>query len=131
MPRVTRAALRSNAMLEEANIASSTPLPLTPLLERAPLGEIAGNAIEVVDASSSYNKVKKGEKKGSSKTKKGRVKAKKAEPPVMNENTIDVLEDDNQSTTSSAADEARQELLKESSGGTHRTIYSAEPYRLT
>lgn len=112
MPRVTRAALRSNALLEEADLASSTPLPLT----RVPLGEIAGNKEEIKSES---HELSKAEKKPPVKGKKGKVtkEAKKQENDKTGHETVEILEDDNQSATSSAVDEACQNLMQESSGG--------------
>ena len=115
MPRVTRAALRSHAMLEEADLASSTPLPLTPVT-RVPLGEIAGNKEEIKPEPYELSKA---EKKPPVKGRKGRVakEAKKQENDKINHETVEVLEDDIQSTTSSAVEEACQNLMQESSGG--------------
>lgn len=117
MPRVTRAALRS-LLPEETNLAASTPLPLTPLAQRAPLGEITGNTVETAVAPNACNQQSKPEKKAPSKGKRGRVKkTKKPEQRSVGEENIDVLEDDNRSATSSAVNEACQELLKGSDGG--------------
>lgn len=115
MPRVTRAALRSHALLDEADLASSTPLPLTPVT-RVPLGEVAGNREEI---RSELRQLSKVEKKPPVKGKKGRVakKAKSQENDKINNETVEVLEDDSQSATSSAVDEACQKLMQESSGG--------------
>lgn len=118
MPRVTRAALRSNMLAEEANLAASTPLPLTPLAQRAPLGEITGNTVEAAPAPNIYNHQSNPEKNAPSKGKRGRAKkSKKPEQKGICEEGIDVLEDDNRSATSSAVNEACQELLKEKTGG--------------
>lgn len=115
MPRVTRAALRLNAMLEETNLAASTPLPQTPL--RAPLGEITGNSEDVKAMVNNLEELVKGHKKAP----KGRGKVQNNERKVVSdarrEHTIDVIEDDNQSATSSAVDEACQDLMRESSRG--------------
>lgn len=120
MPRVTRAALRSHALLEEAGLASSTPLPLTPVT-RVPLGEITGNKEEVKVESHELS-MPRVEKKSPPKGKKGRVakKAQKAESDKIDQGSVEVLEDDNQSVTSSAVDEACQNLMQESSGGKRR-----------
>lgn len=120
MPRVTRAALRSHALLEEADLASLTSLPLTPVT-RVPLGEIAGNQ-EEVKAESRELSMFKVEKKSLPKGKKGRVakKARKAESDKVDQESVEVLEDDNQSVTSSAVDEACQNLMQESTGGKRR-----------
>lgn len=115
MPRVTRAAVRSHTLLEEANLASSTPLPLTPVT-RVPLGEIAGNKEEIKAEPHELAKV---ERKSLVNGKKGRIakKAKKQENDRIGHETVEVLEDDNQSATSSAVEEACQNLMHESTGG--------------
>lgn len=115
MPRVTRAALRSHALLEEAD---STPLPLTPVT-RVPLGEIAGNKEEI---KADPHELSTFEKKAPVDGKKGRVakKAKKQENHKIDRETVEVLEDGNQSATSSAVDEACQNLMQQSSGGKRR-----------
>lgn len=112
MPRVTRAALRSHALLEEAD---STPLPLTPVT-RVPLGEIAGNKEEI---KANPHELSTFDKKAQVNGKKGRVakKAKKQENDKIDRETVEVLEDGNQSATSSAVDEACQNLMQQSSGG--------------
>lgn len=122
MPRVTRAALRSHALLEEADLASATPLPLTPVT-RVPLGEIAGNKEEI---KTEPHELSKAEKKPQVKGKKGRVakEVKKQENDKIDHETIEVLEDDNQSATSSAVEEACQNLMQESSGGKRWAIHT-------
>lgn len=120
MPRVTRAALRSHALLEEADLASATPLPLTPVT-RVPLGEIAGNKEEI---KTEPHELSKAEKKPLVKGKKGRVakEVKKQENHKIDHETIEVLEDDNQSATSSAVEEACQNLMQESSGEIYQVV---------
>ena len=119
MPRITRAALRSKAALESAELAASVPLPLTPSKERAPLGEIAGNAVGDTCMDHATNEVFKVQKKGSTRSKNGR-NTKKAAP--VNKSTgngpVEVLEDDNLSATSSAVEEACEDLLKNHDSGT-------------
>lgn len=119
MPRVTRAALRSNVMLEEAILAEQTPLSSTPVKRRAPLGVITGNSEENVDKPAEVDGSGDVGKKVVLKGKKGRApkKGKKCIQTVQNEVTLEVLEDDNQSATSSAVDEACEELIKENSKG--------------
>ena len=120
MPRVTRAALRLNAaMLEETNLAASTPLPLTPLPHRAPLGEITGNSEDVKAMVNDLEELVKARKKAPPKAKRGKVpkNEKKLALSAKSEASVEVIEDDNQSATSSAVDEACQELMKEPSGG--------------
>ena len=81
MPRITRAALRSNAILEdEPFLAMSTPLPATPQKEREPLGEVAGNVPEealVIDD------VVKAEKKVGAKGRKAKGTKKGKKQPIM------------------------------------------------
>ena len=117
MPRVTRAAIRMNAMLEQTNLAASTSLPPTPL--RAPLGEITGNAEEVKTMVNNLEELFKAQKKAPSKGRQGKVQ--KTEKNIAlnarREGNIEVIEDDNQSATSSAVEEACQDLMKEPSGG--------------
>lgn len=118
MPRVTRAALRSNALAEESAIAASTPLPSTPIKERVPLGEIANVQGEGVSITAPEEPLEPG-KKGPGKAKKGKVTknvARKTSPRNAPVN-VEVLEDDAQSTASSAVGEACEELMKKSSGG--------------
>ena len=58
--------------------------------------------------------------KAQKKAPKGRGKVqngKKGGPTAMRGDTIEVIEDDNQSATSSAVDEACQDLMREPSGG--------------
>ena len=124
MPRVTRAALRSNMILEdEANLAAETPLPTTPGQERTPLGEVTGNLFQEViqlgeDLVAAGKPMKKtrtaqGKKtKGAKGTRQGRKKNE-----TQQENRPEVLEDDDESSTSSAVEEACRELMRESTGG--------------
>ena len=123
MPRVTRAALRSNALLEDALIAASTPLPLTPRKERVALGDITDNNVRESPALETAEKVKETSKVAPNKAGAGRGKKAKGAKKGKKQTTkaeevnIEVLEDDNQSETSSAVEEACQDLMKESSGG--------------
>ncbi len=117
MPRVTRAALRTQELQEESEIAASTPLPPTPVKKRVPLSEISDNVAteaQVAELEEKLVPAKKGSVRGkkanvAKKTnKQKKVKAMNAEP--------EVLEDDNESSTSSAVEEACQDLLKDNSG---------------
>ena len=117
MPRVTRAALRTQELQEESDIAASTPLPPTPVKQRVPLGEISDNVAteaQVAELEQKLVPAKKGSVRGkkanvTKKTnKRKKVKAMDVEPKI--------LEDDNESSTSSAVEEACQDLLKDSSG---------------
>lgn len=121
MPRITRAALRSQVMLEEAELAAATPLPLTPVT-RVPLGEITGNKEGTAIIPVTIQDLLEGENKPKEKRKRGKVskKAKKPENRRIKSDVVEVLEDDNQSVTSSAVDEACHELMQDSSGGKHR-----------
>ena len=119
MPRVTRAALRLNARSEETDLAASTPLPLTPLTHRAPLGEITGNSEEVQAMIIDIEPIVKVPKKASSEGRPRKIPKKEKTSALMvkSEESVEVIEDDNQSATSSAVDEACQELMKEPTGG--------------
>lgn len=121
MPRVTRATVRLNAMLEETNLAASTPLPLTPFVHtlRPPLGEITGNSEDVKAMVSNLEELVKAQKKAPPKEgRRGNVQNNEKKVPVARrQESIEVIEDDNQSATSSAVDEACQDLMRESSGG--------------
>lgn len=123
MPRVTRAALRSNAVLEESTVAALTPLPLTPLKERVALGEITDNQGREAPALEMTEEVKDTGTMGPTitgpgKGKKGRVTKKgKKHVAKAEEVNVEVLEDDNKSETSSAVEDACQDLMKEGSGG--------------
>lgn len=117
MPRITRAALRTNIVLDdEVNLATATPLPLTPQIERAPLGEIAGNPIGEVTSMLEVN-LAKPVKKVTGKPKKAKAPRKEKKRPVQDETDFEILEDDNQSSTSSAVEEACEELLRDHSQG--------------
>ncbi|KAK4692700.1 hypothetical protein P7C71_g4555, partial [Lecanoromycetidae sp. Uapishka_2] len=111
MPRVTRAALRSQEVQEESDLAASTPLPLTPIKTRAPLGEVSTSKVnELASASTSEVKMapaKKGKGKKGNKTKKSaKEKKENKEQP-----DVEVLEDGNESSSSSAVEEACKDLL--------------------
>ena len=117
MPRVTRAALRTQEQQDDSDIAASTPLPPTPVKKRVPLGEISENAAteaQVAELEQKLVPAKKGSVRGkkanvAKKTnKQKKVKAMEVEP--------EVLEDGNESSTSSAVEEACQDLLKDGSG---------------
>ena len=114
MPRVTRAALRTQELQEESEIASSTPLPPTPTKKRVPLGEISENIATEVQAAEVEEKMAPS-KKGPGRGKKANA-AKKGQKKVKDtEAEVEVLEDENESETSSAVEEACQDLLKGSS----------------
>ncbi|KAL8798700.1 MAG: hypothetical protein Q9182_006451 [Xanthomendoza sp. 2 TL-2023] len=114
MPR-TRAALRSQASPDEAKLAATVPLPATPpVTRRSPLGEITGNKNEVpiaVDDPEEILKVNKGTGKG----KKGQnsKKSKKDAQNLNNNESREVLPDENESETSTAVEDACQDLLDE------------------
>ncbi len=114
MPRVTRAALRSNVVaLDEVEVAAS--LPVTPRKERAPLSEVAGNTVDSTTASSNNDDTKSMKKRpAKSKPRQGTRKAKKADAI----NREEVLEDDSHSATSSAVEDACEELRKDPEGNT-------------
>lgn len=111
MPRVTRAALRSNAVaLDAVEVAAS--LPVTPRKERAPLSEVAGNTVEPTTVSSNHDDAKPKKKHpAKSKARQGTRKAKNADTARE-----EVLEDDSHSATSSAVEDACEELRKDPEG---------------
>lgn len=116
MPRVTRAALRSQVLLDEVGLAISTPLPSTPRI-RVPLGEIAANTEDIKNPYVEVSKIKKKQPaKGKRKVAK---KVKKQTDSKVEDQGVEILEDDNQSTASSAVDEACQNLMQDISGGKH------------
>lgn len=124
MPRVTRAALRSMEQQDESDVASSTPLPQTPIKGRVPLGEIAGNkGTEGEETNTSEEQVAPA-KKGNGKGKKGNT-AKKINEQMREEAEevrVEVLEDEDQSIHSSAAKEACRDLLQDGSQNTHEIV---------
>ena len=107
MPRVTRAALRS-----QEEDPASVPLPLTPIKGRAPLGEASGNTLAEPQTLNNPEDTMAAGKKG----KKGKATKKTTEQSKVKEPAVEVMEDDNQSQTSSAAEEACKDLLKETPG---------------
>lgn len=119
MPRITRAALRSQEEQEEMDIAACVPLPLTPNLKvRAPLGETSGNSAAAPKIVNTSEETMAAAKKGPGKGKKGNAtkKATKQKKNKARGATMEVIEDDNQSQTSSAAEEACKDLLNGDSG---------------
>ncbi|KAL8793444.1 MAG: hypothetical protein Q9195_003927 [Heterodermia aff. obscurata] len=119
MPRITRATVRSNAALENPDLAASFSLPIIPRKQRAPLGEIAGNAGENSSIADSSGQMTKARNKGSANSKKENAgKKAKAEFLASSENCHEILEDDNQGATSSAVEEACDDLMKHGSSGT-------------
>ncbi|KAL8810268.1 MAG: hypothetical protein Q9200_002708 [Gallowayella weberi] len=114
MPR-TRAALRSQASPDEAELAATVPLPATPpVTRRSPLGEITGNKIEVPLAVDDPEEILKANK-GTGKGKKGHnsKKSKNDAQNLNNNESREVLPDENESQTSTAVDDACQNLLNE------------------
>ena len=119
MPRATRAAQRSNAIVEdEPNLAMSVPLPLTPQPEREPLVEVANNLLKEQQTGADDG-VKVGKKGAKGKTAKGAKKGKSQPKAVNDDPNPEVLEDVNTSATSSAIQEACEELMKASTGGNY------------
>lgn len=117
MPRVTRAALRTQELQEESEIAASTPLPPTPTKKRVPLGEISDNIATEVQAAELEEKMAP-LKKGPGRSKKANAAKKGSKQRKVKdmETQVEILEDDNASETSSAVEEACQDLLKDSYG---------------
>ena len=119
MPRVTRAALRSQEVLDETNIAASTPLPQTPTKIRFPLGEIAGNKGTHSEAAINPGDQVVPPKKRPGRGKKGNnaKNVDKHEKDRAEEVPAEVLEDESPSTHSPAAMEASQDLSNNGSQG--------------
>ena len=124
MPRVTRAALRSMEQHDESSVAVLVPLPQTPTKGRTPLGEIVNNKGAESQAITNAEERAAPAKKGIGKGKK-RTMAKQAKTEMTEKNeevSVEILEDENQSTCSSAV-EACHDLLKDSSQGRlHHTL---------
>lgn len=119
MPRITRAALRSQEGQEEAINAASVPLPSTPKLKgRAPLGETSGNSVAAPTNVNTPEESVAAAKKGPGKGKKRNATKKAIKPKNIEteEFVVEVIEDDKQSQTSSAAEEACKNLMEENSG---------------
>ena len=119
MPRVTRAAMRSHAIMEEeSHFAATVPLPSTPLSGRTPLGDITSVVQEEVPNSHESDASVKAMKKAVVKSKKAKGTKKGGKKKVEKDKlTPEVLEDENQSETSSAVDEACGDLLRGNSEG--------------
>ena len=128
MPRVTRAALRSQELHADP---ASVPLPLTPIKGRTPLGEASGNVAAEPslehEAEGVTAATKKGSRKGKKVTKKVVEKEVDQENSKMEKPVAEVLEDDNQSQSNSAADEACKDLLDERAGTTQNPLQAIAP----
>ncbi|KAL8694620.1 MAG: hypothetical protein Q9224_003532, partial [Gallowayella concinna] len=114
MPR-TRAALRSQASPDEADIAATVPLPATPpITRRSPLGEVTGNKQEMPAAVDNPEEILKANK-GTGKGKKGKntKKSKKDVENVNKDESREVLPDENESETSTAVEDACKDLFNE------------------
>ena len=116
MPRVTRAAVRANTALDE--IAASVPLPASPYGGgRKVLGEISTNQ-EDHNVSSDTTTTTATKKLGAkTKKSKGSKKIKKCKADLVDDESCQVLEDENQSGSSSAVEDACEELLKRNDKG--------------
>lgn len=116
--RLTRSALRAEAIhIDETEVikAVGSPLPLTPLKERAPLGEVAANQPSVAIAPKDNMAVGKKPKAKGGKTPRGK-KSKRAEEEngeSCHESGPEVLEDERQAAGSPASDAAVEDLMKE------------------
>ncbi|MCJ1405357.1 hypothetical protein MMC11_008584 [Xylographa trunciseda] len=131
MPRITRAALRTNAILEdEANLAAATPLPSTPTMSRTPLGEVAVNMYgETVKGEDQDDAIKPAKKAvGKARRAKGTKKGRKKDDDEK-ENQVEILEDPYQSSASSAVEEACEDLLKKNAGGKPYCPYCVRLFR--
>lgn len=114
MPRVTRAALRSQEIQDESDLAASTALPHTPVKSRAPLSEISNNKVngpEPVNTSEEQMGLAKKGKKGNNTKKSTKQKIENNK-----QTDVEVLEDGNESSTSSAVEEACKDLLENDPG---------------
>jgi len=114
MPRITRAALRAQEQ-EETDEASSVPLPVTPKPNgRTPLGETSGNTATAPEIVNNPEETMAAAKKGPGEGKNGNATKKdtKQKKNKVEDPTVEVIEDDNQSQASSAAEEACKDLLK-------------------
>lgn len=128
MPRVTRAALRSQSNNEESDSTSTAPLPAS--TRRLPLGETDGNQGDRSSVILNPEKVTKALNKGIVKGKKSKAlnKAKENVAPVRHQDNGDiVLKDDYESETSSAVDEACQSLISPENEGTLLQLSLALP----
>ena len=119
MPRVTRTALRTAAILEdEAHLAAATPLPATPTMSRTPLGEVAGNIdAETVNGQEQDDAIKPAKKAAAKGRKAKGIRKGRKKNDDGKENEVEILEDPYQSSASSAVEEACEDLLKGNSGG--------------
>ncbi|KAL8741842.1 MAG: hypothetical protein Q9190_005601, partial [Brigantiaea leucoxantha] len=118
MPRVTRAALRSQASIEGSDIATMVPLPASPApMRRSPLGEISGNSKDGPPSTDNTQRVlpalNKGVVKGK-KTKSSRMAEEMTASLYDENNDKIVLMDDCESEASSAVEEACRDLLESS-----------------
>lgn len=116
MPRVTRAALRSQEIQEEADLAASTPLPLTPIKARAPLGEISHNKVHEIEPVVNSEEQMGPAKKGKGKKGKSVKKSTKQDKENKEQTDVEVLEDGNESSNSLAVEEACKDLLEDNLG---------------
>ena len=120
--RLTRSVLRAEAIhIDETEVieAAGVPLPLTPLKERVPLGEVAANqpsdAIAPKDNMAVGKKLKaKGGKKPRGKKNK---RAEEENGECRHESGPEVLEDERQAAGSPASDAAVEDLMKENNNG--------------
>ncbi|KAL9026917.1 MAG: hypothetical protein Q9196_004489 [Gyalolechia fulgens] len=123
MPRVTRAALRSQASSEDSGVGAVISLPtIPPITKRMPLGEISGNQEELLAAMEHPGETLKANKGPKGKKGKTSKNSRKDDEAVGTKQPEDVLPDDNESEISSAVEDACQDLLKEQTQGTSPTV---------
>ncbi|KAL8830215.1 MAG: hypothetical protein Q9191_001555 [Dirinaria sp. TL-2023a] len=110
MPRITRAALRSNAAaLSTTDDAAAVPLPTTPHQDREPLSEIAGNTLEPL-TEAIICEDEQPRMKGPAKGRKRKGAKRTGHSEAINK-SMEVLEDDKQSSTTSAVEDVRETLV--------------------
>ena len=119
MPRVTRAAARSNAAASsELESAASVHMPSMPCKVRAVLGEVTGNIAETkMDTSSSGTAQSK---EGHACKSKNRSKREMKLKNLDATDTEEVLEDEYHSATSPAVEDACEDLRKDPEGFSHQ-----------
>lgn len=119
MPRVTRAALRSQPSPNVSEPAAAVSLPATsPISRRTPLGEISGNQEDLPAAVDNPERILKANKGiGKGKKGKGSKKSQIQDGAITKDKSADVLPDENESDTSSAVEDACQDLRKEQPEG--------------
>ena len=120
--RLTRSILRAEAIhIDETEVIEAVggPLQLTPLEERAPLGEVAANQSSVAIAPKDNMAVGKKLKAKGGKTPRGKnsKRAEEENGETCHESGPEVLEDERRAAGSPASDAAVEDLMKENNNG--------------